>query len=138
MGGGGSSGWMLGLAVPGLTVPWSHAVYLWLATAVSIGVHEVGLNPWGLYACGGHHSDCGVSQLCTPWLQAGHALAAAAEGVGLRHVAAFTVLLLPGAYVELDTETLAVLSPWRTLRVSFRLEPLVGADNLLQCFDFRV
>lgn len=50
-------------------------------------------------------------------LQAGHALAAAAEGVGLHHLAAFTVVLLPGAYVALDTETLHVLNPWRTLRV---------------------
>ena len=73
-----------------------------------------------------------------PWLQAGHALAAAAEGVGLRHVAAFTVLLLPGAYVELDTETLAVLSPWRTLRVSFRLARHVGADQILGYFDSRI
>ena len=60
MGGGGSSGWVLGLAVPGLTVPWSHAVYLWLATAFSIGVHEVGLNPGGIHACARHRLDCGV------------------------------------------------------------------------------
>ena len=37
----GSQGWVLGLAVPGLTVPWTHSIYLWLATAISIGVHEV-------------------------------------------------------------------------------------------------
>ena len=43
--------------------------------------------------------------------------AAASEGVGVQHVAAFTLLLLPGAYVALDTGTLTVLGPWRTLRV---------------------
>ncbi len=51
-------------------------------------------------------------------LQAGHALAAASEGVGVHHIAAFSMLLLPGAYVALDADTLAVLGPWRTLRVS--------------------
>ena len=51
-------------------------------------------------------------------VQAGHALAAASEGVGVHHIAAFSMLLLPGAYVALDADTLAVLGPWRTLRVS--------------------
>ena len=37
----GSPGFAMGLAVPGLTVPWSHAGYLWLATAASIAIHEV-------------------------------------------------------------------------------------------------
>lgn len=37
----GSPGFAMGLAVPGLTVPWGHAGYLWLATAASIAVHEV-------------------------------------------------------------------------------------------------
>lgn len=36
----------------------------------------------------------------------------------MHHMAAFLLLLLPGAYVALDTETLAVLSPLRALRVS--------------------
>ena len=49
--------------------------------------------------------------------QAGHAVAAAAEGVGVQHVGAFTLLLLPGAYVALDSGALATLGPWRTLRV---------------------
>ena len=31
----------MGLAVPGLTVPWAHAGYLWIATAASIAIHEV-------------------------------------------------------------------------------------------------
>ena len=37
----GSPGFAMGLAVPGLTVPWSHAGYLWLATAASIAFHLV-------------------------------------------------------------------------------------------------
>ena len=37
----GNQGFAMGLAVPGLTVPWGHAGYLWLATAASIAVHEV-------------------------------------------------------------------------------------------------
>lgn len=37
-----SQGWVMSLAVPGLTVPWTHSIYLWVATAISIGVHEVG------------------------------------------------------------------------------------------------
>ncbi len=41
VGGGSSNGWVMVVAVPGLTVPWSHAIYLWLATAVSFCVHEV-------------------------------------------------------------------------------------------------
>ena len=35
------------VAVPGLTVPWSHTVYLWLATALSFCAHEVS-----------HHNIC--------------------------------------------------------------------------------
>jgi len=44
-------------------------------------------------------------------------VAAASEGVGVQHVGAFTLLLLPGAYVALDSGALATLGPWRTLRV---------------------
>lgn len=54
-------------------------------------------------------------------VQAGHALAAASEGVGVQHVGAFTLLLLPGAYVALDSGALAALGPWRTLRVRHAL-----------------
>ncbi len=56
-------------------------------------------------------------QLACDGMQAGHALAAAAEGIGIQHMAVFVILLLPGAYVALDTDTLSVLSPLRTLRV---------------------
>ena len=59
-----------------------------------------------------------MEKISSPNMQAGHALAAASEGVGVHHIAAFSMLLLPGAYVALDADTLAVLGPWRTLRVS--------------------
>lgn len=35
--------WAVGLALPGVTVPWGHSLVLWLATAVSLAAHEVGL-----------------------------------------------------------------------------------------------
>lgn len=38
---GSQGGFAMGLAVPGLTVPWAHAGYLWIATAASIAIHEV-------------------------------------------------------------------------------------------------
>lgn len=38
---GSQGGFAMGLAVPGLTVPWGHAGYLWIATAACIAVHEV-------------------------------------------------------------------------------------------------
>ena len=37
----GEPGLALELVLPGLTVPWAHAVYLWVATALSLAVHEV-------------------------------------------------------------------------------------------------
>jgi len=37
----GAPEWRLGLALPGLTVPASDAVPLWLATAAALAVHEV-------------------------------------------------------------------------------------------------
>ena len=41
----------------------------------------------------------------------------------MHHAAAFLVLLLPGAYVMLDTDTLGVLGPLRTLRVGTHCQP---------------
>lgn len=38
---GSQGGFAMGLAVPGLTVPWGHAGYLWIATAACIAIHEV-------------------------------------------------------------------------------------------------
>jgi hypothetical protein len=50
-------------------------------------------------------------------MQAGHAAAAAAEGVPVLHAAAFLLLLLPGAWVALEEGALAALPPERLLRV---------------------
>ncbi|KAK9826787.1 hypothetical protein WJX81_000744 [Elliptochloris bilobata] len=76
-------------------IPWRirmlqccDALPLWLATAAALTVHE-----------------------------AGHAAAAAAEGVPLHHAAASLALLLPGAWVALEEGALAALPPQRQLRV---------------------
>ena len=37
----GLPGLAMELVLPGVTVPWAHALYLWSATAVSLGAHEV-------------------------------------------------------------------------------------------------
>ena len=61
----GNQGFAMGLAVPGLTVPWSHAGYLWLATAASIAVHEV--RPWSLLFISGQQAPvraCASEQSC--------------------------------------------------------------------------
>ena len=47
-----SQGWGMALWLPGYTVPWSHAIFLWLATSISVSVHEV--NPFpetNMYIC---------------------------------------------------------------------------------------
>lgn len=44
-------GSQLTLAVPGLTIPWAHAGYLWMAAALSLCVHEVSLWVAARYAC---------------------------------------------------------------------------------------
>ena len=66
-----------------------------------------------------NHVCVSTSSLTVQWalMQAGHALAAAAEGVGLCGVSLFLFLLLPGAYVSLNTDNLAVLGPLKALRV---------------------
>lgn len=66
-------------------------------------------------------------------LQAGHAAAAAAEGVPLHHAAVFLALLLPGAWVALEEGALAALAPRRLLRVNPTPRPyptLVHASSL--------
>ncbi len=45
----GTPGLALELVLPGVTVPWAHALYLWIATAVSLGVHEVHLSHTALH-----------------------------------------------------------------------------------------
>ncbi|CAK0736192.1 hypothetical protein CVIRNUC_000706 [Coccomyxa viridis] len=84
----GEPGLALELVLPGLTVPWAHAVYLWVATALSLAVHE-----------------------------AGHGLAAAAEGVGLGGVSLFLILLLPGASVSLNIDNLAELGSLKAVKI---------------------
>ena len=71
-----------------------------------------------------HYAECTIpktrSTISSPLpcpAQSGHALAAASEGVPIRHFAVFLALGLPGAYVMLDHDTLAGLSPMRILRV---------------------
>ena len=44
-----SPGLALELVLPGVTVPWAHALYIWAATALSLAVHEVRCR--GLLAC---------------------------------------------------------------------------------------
>lgn len=123
------------LAVPGITIPWAHAGYLWVAAAVSLCTHEVRCSAPALTS-GNPMFDLQRHLMrllirdkgCDFWerfsqhvslaaAQCGHALAAAAEGVTLHHVALFLVLAMPGAYVALDSEGLAALTPWRVLRV---------------------
>ena len=109
-------------------------MYLWIATAISLAVHEVTSRDHVSNACKMDMEMCQwasnaqivscmteqqVEQLPFAGTQAGHALAAAAEGIGIQHMAAFVIFLLPGAYVALDTDTLSILSPLRTLRVLY-------------------
>ena len=42
-----SQGWGMALWLPGYTVPWSHAIFLWLATCISVSMHEAS---YSLYA----------------------------------------------------------------------------------------
>ena len=49
--------------------------------------------------------------------EAGHALAALAEGVRIVSVGFFVVFLFPGAYVRLCAQGLARLPPWRQLKI---------------------
>ncbi len=128
----------LQLALPGVTLPASHALPLWLALAVSLAAHEV-------RACGLSRSSLslslGAAELlccvlptfprprripnrppaftsCDLPAQAGHALAAAAEGVRVSGAGLSLLLLLPAAFVELDSADLAALSRASMLRVA--------------------
>ena len=53
--------------------------------------------------------------------------------MGVQQVGAFTLLLLPGAYVALDSGALATLGPWRTLRVWQNCTCVVMTAALLGC-----
>eukprot|EP00899_Mesostigma_viride_P005759 jgi/Mesvir1/15184/Mv06423-RA.3 len=63
-------------------------VYLSVGVAMGVGFHELG-----------------------------HALAAASEGVPMVHCSLFVAVVLLGAYVTLDPETLRELPPYRALRI---------------------
>ena len=71
-------------------------------------------------------------------LQSGHALAAAAEGVPCTRVALFLAVCLPGAFVELDDESLAALTPWRVLRVRCRALVDMAYFETLRCWCVRI
>ncbi len=53
-----SLGLALELVLPGVTVPWAHALYIWTASALSLAVHEVCCR--GLLAC--MHTSCVLRQ----------------------------------------------------------------------------
>lgn len=74
--------------VPGVNLPWSQLGFLCFGTAVSVGVHE-----------------------------AGHAIAAASEGVRTEKVAIFFMVVIPGALVELNSTAMSFLPPWSALKV---------------------
>lgn len=77
------------MAMPGSSVPWEDVPWLLVAVVVAVVVHE-----------------------------AGHALAAGAEGVPLASTGAFLAGgLLPGAYVSLDSAALGQLPAFAKLRV---------------------
>lgn len=55
--------------------------------------------------------------LCSLLHELGHALAASREGVRINGVGAFVVLIFPGAYVDLPSDVLESVSPWRRLKI---------------------
>ena len=48
---GSSEGWGMALWLPGYTVPWSHAIFLWLATCISVSMHEVRVLHIRVHSC---------------------------------------------------------------------------------------
>ncbi|RUP50327.1 hypothetical protein BC936DRAFT_139614, partial [Jimgerdemannia flammicorona] len=74
--------------IPGVTLPISHIGYYLLALLVSGVFHE-----------------------------AGHAIAAAREGIPINNAGIFLYILYPGAFVDIPSRTLALLPPLRQLRV---------------------
>lgn len=133
------AGPQLQLALPGVTLPATHALPLWLALAASLTAHEVG--PCRCTCCLSHRlSSSAADQLLLlsllslghaalpathppstpsdPPAQAGHALAAAAEGVHVSGAGLSLLLLLPAAFVQLDSADLAALDRASMLRVA--------------------
>lgn len=63
-------GLALVLVLPGVTVPWAHALYLWCATAFSLGVHEVCCIPQAISQPAVMTADsCGTSHGTVPSMQ---------------------------------------------------------------------
>jgi hypothetical protein len=61
------------LAVPGLTIPWTHAGYLWISVAVSLCVHEVSpfrTAPQPMLRCLGHLGMMQLEAAAVIWLTA--------------------------------------------------------------------
>ena len=74
--------------IPGVTIPPFHVVYLFFVLLISGICHEMG-----------------------------HALAAAAESVRVEASGCFLMVLYPGAFVELHAGLLAMVHPWKQLRI---------------------
>ncbi|KAI1314393.1 Membrane-bound transcription factor site-2 protease [Mortierella claussenii] len=74
--------------IPGVTLPLSHLPYYLIALLVSGIVHE-----------------------------AGHAIAAAREKTGVSSTGIFLYILYPGAFVDISSRALAIMSPLQQLRV---------------------
>lgn len=55
--------------------------------------------------------------ICGVLHEFGHALAASWEGVRINKVGAFVVIIFPGAYVDLSSEVLSKISPWRRIKI---------------------
>lgn len=74
--------------MPGVNLPWNHIFYYLFTLTLAGAIHEIG-----------------------------HALAAVREQVRVNGFGMFFMVLYPGAYVDLYTEHLAVISPMRQLRI---------------------
>lgn len=127
----GGPGPRLQLALPGVTLPGSHALPLWLALTASLAAHEVGAQssatgvikpvlllqlPRLALLDAGLPPTHPVTPPPPP--KAGHALAAATEGVHVSGAGLSLLLLLPAAFVELDSDDLVALDRAGMLRVA--------------------
>ncbi|KAL1919709.1 uncharacterized protein VTP21DRAFT_1640 [Calcarisporiella thermophila] len=74
--------------IPGITLPLSHMGYYVFALLFSTLIHE-----------------------------AGHAIAAASERVHINNTGVFLLVLYPGAFVDLSSRALSILTPLRKLKI---------------------
>lgn len=86
--GGERGGQILTPIMPGVNLPWNQLVYYFVTLLLCGVVHEVG-----------------------------HALAAVVEQVRINGFGLFILFLYPGAFVDLHSDHLAVISPTRQLRI---------------------